>query len=112
MLFPGLKALDEEMGISGSQSRSAVKCHTVKKSFVLPVEMVTDLSPNHDREFPGRHVWRTCQHSLNQQPKKGKYFGELHIPGRFRLISEFLFKMLNGSKTWEMNGKLITFGNE
>lgn len=78
---------------------------------MLPVEMVTDLSLSHDREFPSRHVWRTCQHSLNQQPKRGNYFGELHIPGRFRLISELLFKILSETKTCETNEKLITFGN-
>lgn len=100
------------MGTPDSQSRGAVKCHTLEKTFELSIEVVTDLSLNHDREFSGRHVWTTCQHSLNQQPEKGKYFGELHIPGSFRLISGFLFKILNGRKTWEMSGKLITFGNE
>lgn len=72
---------------------------------MLPVEMVTDLSLSHDREFPSRRVWRTCQHPLNQQPKRGNYFGELQIPGRFRFISEFLFKILSENKTCEMNEK-------
>lgn len=99
MLFPGLKALDQEVGTQSFQNRGAVK--HLEKTFVLPVEMVSDLS--HDREFPSRHVWRTCQHSLNQQPKRGKYFGELHIPGRFRFILEFLFKILNENKTWGIN---------
>lgn len=51
------------------------------------------------QRIPSRHGWGTCQHSFDQQPERGKYFGELSIPGRFNLISELFFKLLKGNNT-------------
>ena len=103
MLFPGLKALDEEVGTRSFQSRGAMKHHT-GEDFCAPYGNGDWPQLWSRQRIPSRHGWRTCQHSFDQQPKRGKYFGKLCIPGRFNLISEFLLKYIKGDNTsGEMN---------